>query len=1019
MENHLIIGLGGTGGKILKAFRKRLWAEFSDGERAKLPIGFVYVDSTNEMMQPGDVTWRVHGQDASFTNSEYVNIRGIQLETIFANPGGFPGLSGFIGDPEVMRQTIGEIGAAAGQKRKAGRILFGGSVQSYIDTLSAQYRKVREISGNSPVTIHIFTGLAGGTGSGSIIDVIAQTRKKFPTVIDNARTSGADIIVYCMTPEIEPPAGCDAGRYHANGYAALRELNALTVKKYKPHDVTAMSDRIDLATNKIVNGIFVYSNINEHGKVVDSHRQLPLIAADFVYSRIFLESNDNTQEFMRSYSFENIDDHLFENSEDAKEGVIDIVRSKAFGSFGIKRVIIPEEEITEYFTYNFGQQALLQIRYNNWNDDLGFRNTPANIDFNSFVKEPEQLEKWRLTDKHLMLDKPILKSDEQRFHSFADYWNNVIPNWTEIASKDKMPLNTLEQLCIEGYEKFFRKAGVKNFFEGKTQAKKEHASEIAERVELDMFDRWKNGDLSLHNLTQLTDKLTESVGRRRKEFEDKIFQWSQSIDELEKALSLNQIEWANIGIAIWGRKNRILQKHSTFLNQLYMKKTEIEGLRFCIAILPELLTRLNELRGRIETFVETVNEVLKDVEIQIGARCQDNGAIDLREAVIRYYDKDAVVRFVKKTVCDKARQMNIASAFREKIISLIGNEHTFFRANANISSNTISQILDTLIREKSIAIHNEEIKEDNKKLINRSILEQLGERLRTDDDLKQFAKDLIEQSGVFATFNSAEISLTVPNNPVPVVGTSVFKKLILINLPKIEGNANVQQFAGKLETKLTEAVQGNVVVKTDANGLRKNEITISSVTYCFPLRAIDDLKFLKTKYDYLVNNQNEARQNRTVLHTEGTGENLPNLFVVPEMPPSEIRKKYIPYLIVAYVLDFVKYADKKDGTGRSAYGTVSVNRLGVEVLTPIADKFTEIPFLPIFTKNFGESLREKTEVEIREKWLHKDKRAELAEKVKSCYQEIILPEYGGNSGNKDCIVFTECAEKAMDLIENL
>jgi len=123
MENHLIIGLGGTGGKVLKAFRKRLWAEYSDEERAKLPIGFVYVDSTDEMMQPNDVTFRVHGQDASFTNSEFVNIKGVELDTVFRNPSGFPGLKGFIGDPEVMQKTIGSIGAAAGQKRKAGRIM--------------------------------------------------------------------------------------------------------------------------------------------------------------------------------------------------------------------------------------------------------------------------------------------------------------------------------------------------------------------------------------------------------------------------------------------------------------------------------------------------------------------------------------------------------------------------------------------------------------------------------------------------------------------------------------------------------------------------------------------------------------------------------------------------------------------------------------------------------------------------------------------------------------------------------
>ena len=1015
-SNHILIGLGGTGGKVLKAFRKRLWAEFNDEERAKLPIGFVYVDSTKEMMGKDDVTFRVHGKDASFTPSEFVYIKGVDLDMVIKNSSGFPGLKNFIGDPEVMQKKIGVVGAAAGQKRKAGRILFGGSVHSYLDTLSSQYEKVKRISGIEPLIIHVFTGLAGGTGSGSIIDVIAQTRKKFSEPLDDPTkpTKGTDIVVYSMTPEIDPPVGCEAGRYHANGYTALAEINALLVKKYKPHDVTGMSDRVDVPTKKIANGVFVYSNINEHGKVVDPHKQLPLITADFAYSRVFLVNNDNTETFIRSYSFENIDDHLFEENEKAKQGQIDIVRSKSFGAFGIKRVIIPEEEIIEYFTYNFGQQALLQIRYNNWNDDLGFRDTPANIDFNSFVKEKEQLERWRLTDKHLMLDKPILKSDEKKFPSFADYWNSVIPRWTEEARADKkgLPLNKLEQCCADGYEKMFRRAGVVNFFEGKTQSREEHATEIADIIEQYMFDQWKTGDLSLHNLTQLIDKLIEAVEQRRKEFEGKISQWNQSIEKLENARTLNQTQWTHLGIIagdLFGKRNKLLQEHAKIMTQFYLKKTEVAGLSFGVVVLATLSIKLNALRGRIEKFVNTVNLALDNVEKQIGARCQDAGAIDLQEAIIRYYDKDAVVKFTKEVIRDKKRQTNIASAFREEIVSQIGTEQTFARANATISDDTIMQILDTLIREKSIVIHNEVLIENNEKLINRSILEQLDEKFRTEDDLKKFAEDIIKQSGVFAKFNETEIYRSVKSKS-PEIGTTIFRKLILINLPKIEGNENVQKFADKLKKALMEEVTGNVNVKVDTNGLRKNEITISTITYCFPLRAINDLRFLKEKYDFLVNNRNEseARQNRTILHTEGMGETLPDLFIVDDKGSGQIRQEYTPYLIMNYVLGFFKYADKEDGTGKFAWGTISTNRLGEEVLNPIADKFTEIPFIfELFTETFGEELREKAEKEVKENYLHKNKRAELIKKIQTLYKEVILPEYDGNKGNENCKFFAE------------
>jgi hypothetical protein len=1019
VENHLIIGLGGTGGKVLKAFRKRLLSEFSDEERTKFPVGFVYMDSTNEMMNPDDVTFRVLGKNASFTNSEFVNVKGVELNTVFKNPSGFPGLKGFIGDPEVMQKTIGSIGEAAGQKRKAGRILFGGSVQTYLSTVQSQYKKVKDLSGNAAVNIHIFTGLAGGTGSGAIIDVIAQTRKMFPEKMNSNHTLGANILVYVMIPEVYPPEGCEAGRYHANGFAALTEINAQIVGKYLPHDVTGLSDRIE---NSGPNGVFIYTNVNEHGKVVHSFEQLPVIVSDLIYSYVFLEGNNNTQQFMRSYNFENIDDAKNEYNEKVPEGHIDKVRSKSFGSFGIKRVIIPEEEIIEFFTYNFGRQALLQIRYNNWNDDLGFQDKPANVDFSTYVKEAENLERWHITDKHLTLDKPILNSDKKKFGTVADYWNNVVPEWTKQAATQKLPLNELKKYCNDGYEKMFRKLGVAEFYAGKTQVKEEHAKEIENLIEIDLFDKWGNGDLSLFNLTQLIDKLTSAITDKRKEFENKIAIWNQSIEQLTNDCSLQEQEYANTGLIhgdIFGKKKKIIQAHSTYITQLYVKKTELAGINFGIALLQTLKIRLEALRNRTEKFVNTVSDAIADTDIQIGSRCNDSDTMDdIQEAVIRFYNQEAVVKFTKQIILNKRRQDGIASGFRTELLKFIGNERTFANANSVISNSKITQILDTFIREKSISIHDEVLTESYEKLVKRNILEQLNEEYKDPDELNKFAKDLIEKSGVYLTFNQNEINRAVKNNSIPNSGVNIYKKVILINLPKIEGNEQVQQFAERFKQSLRNAVSGNVIVQIDANGKRENEITVISLTYCFPLRAIQDLALLKEKYDYLVNNPNEAYQNRAILHTEGDGTNFPNLFVEDDMLPSQIREKYLQYLIINYAAGNIKYADKQDGTGKCAYGTIVIDELGDEVLNPVADKFIEIPFSEKFTEQFGEELKVKAENALKNDYLHVEKRKELVSKIQKLYGDVIVAEFSGNKGKPECIFFADQAKKAINTINN-
>ena len=292
------------------------------------------------MMRPGDKTWYVLGENAQFNTNEFVFIKGVDLDQIFANPTGFPGLKGVIGDPEVMQKTIGNLGAAAGQKRRAGRILFGANVAKYRQAVNAQFDKCKVISGMDKTTVLIFSGLAGGTGSGSIVDVVAQTRK-----IDQFNNESTPIVVFPMIPEVTPPGGCDAGRYHANGYAALQELNALMVGAYKPFDLTGLSPtgRVEFGgIKRIANGLMVYSDVNENGYTVNPHTELPQIVSDFAFARVFMETNGNTEEYERSFSFENIDDWRTEYWEKAKNGDIVPYRTKAMGSFGIKIYAVKE-----------------------------------------------------------------------------------------------------------------------------------------------------------------------------------------------------------------------------------------------------------------------------------------------------------------------------------------------------------------------------------------------------------------------------------------------------------------------------------------------------------------------------------------------------------------------------------------------------------------------------------------------------------------------------------------------------
>ena len=1028
-SNYILVGLGGTGGKVLKAFKKRMFQEFSAEERAKIPVGFVYVDTTDEMMRPGDKTWYVLGENAQFNTNEFVFIKGVDLDQIFANPTGFPGLKGVIGDPEVMQKTIGNLGAAAGQKRRAGRILFGANVARYRQAVNAQYDKCKVISGNDKTTVLIFSGLAGGTGSGSIVDVVAQTRK-----MDQFNNEGTSIVVFPMIPEVTPPGGCDAGRYHANGYAALQELNALMVGAYKPFDLTGLSPtgRVEFGgIKRIANGLMVYSDVNENGYTVNPHTELPQIVSDFAFARVFMETNGNTEEYERSFSFENIDDWRTEYWEKAKSGDIVPYRTKALGSFGIKRIIIPDEEIKEYFTWTLGRQSLLQLRYNNWNDDIGFRDAPANVDWADYVKGQDKklgnpLENWRFSDKHLMLDIPILPSDEGKWGTFQAYWGKVVPKWLEDAEDTSQPIAKLNELVAKGLQSGFRAAGVADFFAGKKEAREKIADEIVERIEADLFDKWAAGTFALYNLLELSEAIMSETQSKIKQFEDRSVKLRQAVDKLEQERQARAKEYNDAGLITRGLKGKqMLAGYAETMQKICVRKTEVEASGFALDLLKVLLGKENILHSRLEKFVSTVSDAIEEADRQAGSRCKDEvNTTSLEGTVIRYYDQPKVKEFTQTMVHSRKNQENISTAVRQEILKAIGSEKTFARANETIDQDVLDGIFEKTVREKVISIHDNTLVEASEKLINRSILEQLAEQYASADSLTNFARKIMKESGVMVKFNNTEVGLSVTNNPTTEIGKNVAKKVILVSLPKVEGNEKVQKFAADLKQALISAAEAGIKVLRDSSSDRKNEITVMNITYCLPMRTLESLKFYKERYDYLVNNPNmtaaQIRENKVILHGEGTGEQFPDLFLTPAKQKSQLRAEYTAWILLAYATGIIKYGDVMDGTGRKMFGTVEVDEdTGFETLKPLAAKFTEIGYADGFTEDFCENIKAQVEEKFKGPYLNIENRVnELRPKIQQLLNETLLPETGNNQGSKAFLEFLEAAKKAIQTLKN-
>lgn len=463
------------------------------------------------------------------------------------------------------------------------------------------------------------------------------------------------------------------------------------------------------------------------------------------------------------------------------------------------------------------------MRYGNWSDDLGYRDAPANKDFNSEAASADLQEKWRISDKHLMLEIPILKDEENKFGPYAPYWAGIIPKWAMAAEKENQPLAKLETFCEKGFNELFRNCGAKQFYENKLAACDSHAREIRNRIEQYVFDQWKVGDLSLYNMLQLVDCIAEEIAKKRKNMEALAQNSRKQAEQLIQLREVNKKDFAGVLIQKLV-KGKYLTKHSTILQKLMVKRCEVLGAEFAQQLLAKVSNLISALRSDVEVFVATLNEAIEYNESMIAARCNDegNGINNLQKVVIRFYDQQRVKNFTEQVIKDQKRQRGIADALRASIVEKIGADATFSRANATIDADSLAEMMETVVRQKSIAVHEDILVEANTKLINRNILEQLSERYTDEESLKEFAKKIIVESGVFLQLDDAQLQSAVggENNPVPQQGLNINRKIVLVNLPKAEGNDKVTKFANRLKAALVNAVEANIQVFVDMSGSR-------------------------------------------------------------------------------------------------------------------------------------------------------------------------------------------------------
>lgn len=1044
IKNNILVGLGGTGGKILKAIRNRLNQEYSEEEQQSIPISFLYVDSTET-----DRISKETGKNM-FEENEFVYIQGMDIKEVLKNPNSFPKLAGVIENPEGLMKAIGDVNAAAGQKRRAGRILFASNIDKYIAAIEHSREEAlrKNKTGCAQNRIFIFTGLSGGTGSGSIIDVIAQTRN----ITGFRDKNNTEIIVFAMVPELDPPVGADvAGRYFANAYAALEEINDLQLGNYKPFNIAGgMYDHLDLG-ERPANGIYLFSDRNEYGRQIPRpvggrDSELYNIVGDFAYARMFMGEIDKDKdilddkykssaagmldEFRRSYSFENIED--FRKEDDTKGNPF---HSKAFSSLGVKRMVIPDNEILEYFVYSFGRQALLQMLYNNWIKDKGFAAEPSSKPFHD-DNTAEKSIGWKITKEYFMLDLSIFP--DRNFARINDYWEHSYPAWLKEAldrngTGYEDPVAKLEQLFVGAFEgsesaaSRFRNKGVRQWYENALNDIDDYAKQITQNIKTDLFNDWCNGILSVYDVDKRLQSIIDEVANRKKELNnDYTNTLSQcDIDQAERDASLEDYLEKKNGLFFSIKRSSLTERHARQCYNLYKDKTRVVALDFGCKLVDQVLSQLRGLLNEVQGFQKEMVESISDAATLIGHRCNDDTThFDLDGYVIRFYDSNKVKSFVDTVVRKKELMDQVFEALRTGIVNELDNKADAFVGVRNtLRMKSLSKLLFDILNNITEAIHDKICIKENEKLLHRNILSQMAE-LYKGDQIGSLAEDMVQKGGTYLEINDTELGkvkgLLDPNS---VKGKTIAIKTVFIQLPRVDGNNSeiAQDFSDKLTEELKKKVASGIKVVVDTNGTKTNEISIVSVVYCFPVRVLKHLPAYAEKYNYLTIKDPNAEFNRLMLHSEGKGTQFTPLELPRDKSIEELRDMYIPYIMLALGVGVIKFGETKDGTGRKYYCTIRTFA-GVENLQKIGDGYTSFKDLAysniLKDERLMDDIKNQAKKALQTKYLNVNLReTEVKPAIANIVLDNLVKDFDDNTGVPEYEYLEKQAEKAIKMLD--
>jgi hypothetical protein len=338
----LFIGLGGTGADMLirikNEVKRRMVLPQVNGKivgDTPTNVGFLSFDTDKSTQAK---TWGVASFDqfgSEFCSLSVDNLPSVVAERRRSAESGDPVWSWYDGMDSVLALD------GAGGYRQLGRLMLFENVNKVYKTIQDKVKKLVD-GGITRVMVFIVTGIAGGTGSGTFIDMAYLTR----SALENLGVRNVRLFGYIVLPDVNLLKGGHPDRLWANGFACLKELDYwMCPGADEQNDRFVQKYGSQVEVNSITSRAFDYCHLlsaqDMEGKPLSYDKVISSMAENvfaYIAGEVGAQSSGNSS---MSSMYDNIDNYMMTLSSKAP-----LPGCYRYLAIGTHKLEIPYEEIS-------------------------------------------------------------------------------------------------------------------------------------------------------------------------------------------------------------------------------------------------------------------------------------------------------------------------------------------------------------------------------------------------------------------------------------------------------------------------------------------------------------------------------------------------------------------------------------------------------------------------------------------------------------------------------------------------